>query len=219
MHFRIKVLCCALLLVLGIFAFSSIAHAADNSWLEQFKEASASAWEKTKEKAPEVWDSTKKKAGTFYDAAKEKAPEVIEKAKDSIAAAQEKTSDFLQSQEEEFWERTERQIYGEDYAASNSENTPDSDNPASIPDDTPALVPTTPTIRDTPSEAEDQEVSLPAPIRNDDEKSDEPSFIGELWLAARCVLIATCAVCILCVTIVGVVAARYSYKHRNSRDD
>ncbi len=152
MHFTIKILCLA-----GVLAFSGIffpasALAADNSplsqeiaqveqisWWEQAKAAGAEAWETVKEKAPEVWDETKDKAGEFYDKAKDKAPEIAAKAKDGLDKAQEKTADFLQRQEDEFWERTERQIYGEN----TPEEPSDSTEAPSIAVQTPAETPVT----------------------------------------------------------------------------
>lgn len=101
------------------------------------KSAGSDLYQSAKEKAPGWWQSVKDAGSQAVDAVKEHGPEwvdkaqekgseLIDKGKDALEDAGNKVSGFLDDQQDQFWERTEQQIYG----GSTPEATPPADSNA-----------------------------------------------------------------------------------------
>ena len=142
----------ALMVLLLLMAVSPTALAAseddtpeeeDSSFWEDVKSAGSNLYQSAKEHAPGWWQSVKDTASSAKDTVKEHGPEWVEAAQEkgselldkgagALQNAGEQVSGFLEEQQNQFWERTEQQIYG----GSASSSTPDeatvaqnSDNP------------------------------------------------------------------------------------------
>lgn len=112
----------------------------DTSFWEDVKGAGSGLWQSAKEHAPGWWqsikdagsnavDTVKEHGPEWVEAGKEKGSELIGKGKDALQNAGDKVSDFLDDQQDQFWERTEQQIYG----GSGSDSASDSGSGASSP--------------------------------------------------------------------------------------
>lgn len=152
----------AILTLVAIILMAPTAHA--STW-DSIRAAGGNLWDTAKDKAAEAVDTAREKgpgwvetakdaAGNAVDAikengpgwvesAKEKGGELVDKAGDALHDAQEKVSSWNQSQQDEFWERTENMINGENPtqpaapAATPAPNTP---APAPQPTEAPQTV-------------------------------------------------------------------------------
>lgn len=143
------------LAILGLFVAmtpAAMAASADDateettSFWDDVKSAGSNLYQGVKENAPGWWQSAKDAASDAMDAVKENGPEWVEsakeagsdlldKGKDAVQNAGDKVSGFLDDQQDQFWERTEQQIYGNSSESSNSDEVA-----TTAPDDSSASV-------------------------------------------------------------------------------
>ena len=122
-----------------------------SSFWEDVKSAGSGLYQGAKEKASGWWQSIKDAASDAVDAVKEHGPgwvesaqekgsELLDKGANALQNAGEQVSGFLESQQDEFWERTEQQIYGGSSSRSEATAAPESPAPASSASENPADV-------------------------------------------------------------------------------
>ena len=155
----------------------------ESSLWEDVKSAGSSLYRGVKEKAPGWWQTVKDTTSDAVDAVKENGPgwvesakdkgsELLDKGKDAVQNAQEKVGDFLDDQQNQFWERTEQQIYGGSSGGNSSAMPPVVSDGSAAPGDAPlapdGLTPSSGTA----------DGSSRADAPEDDVKSDtsEPSY-------------------------------------------
>lgn len=114
----------AILLAMAPAAAASEAGSGEEtSFWEDVKATGSNLYQSAKENAPGWWQSVKDAASGAVDtvrehgpewveAAGEKGSELLEQGKDALQSAGDKVSGFLEDQQDQFWERTEQQIYG-----------------------------------------------------------------------------------------------------------
>lgn len=130
-----------MLAILGLFVAmtpAAMAASADDateettSFLDDVKSAGSNLYQGVKENAPGWWQSAKDAASDAVDTVKENGPgwvesakeagsDLLDKGKDAVQNAGDKVSGFLDDQQDQFWERTEQQIYGNSSGASSSD--------------------------------------------------------------------------------------------------
>jgi len=116
----------------------------DTSFWEDVKGAGSGLWQSAKEHAPGWWQSIKDAGSNAVDTVKEHGPEwvetgkekgseLIDNGKDALQNAGDKVSGFLNDQQDQFWERTEQQIYGGSGSEPGSDSASGSGSVASPP--------------------------------------------------------------------------------------
>jgi gas vesicle protein len=130
-----------MLAILGLFVAitpTAMAASADDateettSFWDDVKSAGSNLYQGVKENAPGWWQSAKDAASDAVDTVKENGPgwvesakeagsDLLDKGKDAVQNAGDKVSGFLDDQQDQFWERTEQQIYGNSSGSSSSD--------------------------------------------------------------------------------------------------
>lgn len=141
-----------------------------SSFWEDVKGAGAEVWQSAKEHAPGWWQSIKDVTSSAVDTVKEHGPgwvetaqekgsELLGKGADALQSAGEQVSGFLEDQQNQFWERTEQQIYGGSGSSPATGSAPESSVPGSSTPDASAS---------TASSAPDEAGSVPDGATTDD---------------------------------------------------
>ncbi len=130
-----------MLAILGLFVAmtpAAVAASADDtteettSFWDDVKSAGSNLYQGVKENAPGWWQSAKDAASDAVDTVKENGPgwvenakeagsDLLDKGKDAVQNAGDRVSGFLDDQQDQFWERTEQQIYGNSSGPSSSD--------------------------------------------------------------------------------------------------
>ena len=130
-----------MLAILGLFVAmtpAAMAASADDATEEttsfwgDVKSAGSNLYQGVKENAPGWWQSAKDAASDAVNTVKENGPgwvesakeagsDLLDKGKDAVQNAGDKVSGFLDDQQDQFWERTEQQIYGNSSGSSSSD--------------------------------------------------------------------------------------------------
>lgn len=139
-------------ILLGVLVVLALIPTAQASTWDEVKAVGGSLWDKAKEKGSEVIGTVKEKGPGWVETGKEKAGELLDQAGDAISSAQQKFSSWSQSQQDEFWQRTENMLEsGQNPSADTSPSPAPTDSPAPTPTPAPEASDLAPTPSPTPS--------------------------------------------------------------------
>lgn len=158
----------------------------NSSFWDDVKSAGSNLYQSAKEHAPGWWQSVKDTASSAKDTVKEHGPEWVETAQEKglelldkgagvLQSAGEQVSGFLEDQQNQFWERTEQQIYGGSAPSSTPDDASDSgEATASQNSDNPSAAGASSNDVDEPSEAGASQAPQGADMESSGSATAEP---------------------------------------------